>query len=98
MGEKIANALSNYLLKTEKTKKKTNMYRYVPVVTKPLAGDLMRFIKKFFFFLGKNSYLTLITSINIYLDFSILELKEQVVFHSCSQKQQPASPACFNLE
>lgn len=36
--------------------------------------------------------------INIYLNSSILELKEQVVFHSCSQKEQPASPTCFNLE
>lgn len=35
---------------------------------------------------------------SIYLNSSILELKEQVVFHSCSQKQQPASSACFDLE
>lgn len=34
----------------------------------------------------------------IYLNSSVQKLKEQVVFHSCSQKQQPASPACFNLE
>lgn len=34
----------------------------------------------------------------MYLNSSILELKEQVIFHSCSQKQQPTLPTCFDLE
>lgn len=34
----------------------------------------------------------------MYLNSSILELKEQVIFHPCSQKQQPTSSACFDLE
>lgn len=64
------------------------MYSYIPVVTKPLVGNLWVYGR------FKNSHIVLY----IYLNSFILELKEQVVFHSCSQKQQPASPARFNLE